>query len=796
MNILFRSAGPYKQAACLLMGLSMALFTAVAQAQIISITNDNFSKLHPLGGTQNLACWAEGHLVGTILGGKAEPGAAFKTIKVKAKIRKLKLKLAALKRTIGRLNAGTPLRKRLLKKRARLRLAIKELRSARAFCSHWSPNDQYSGPEAIAVWAYTDGVSIPYRDDMNRVISGSMAHIGVAAYHATGIDRVEFNVQGTTLGQVVREETINPETNEYEYVFLLDPQTLVSDGQYHINATAYPKAGSSHQLPDLVVQKDTTAHAVWYLDPAGGSDTTGDGSIGNPFATLTKGFSSAVAGDLIIAGPGNYTWPVDKKFRYSKYVTLMPSPGEQPVVLLDGGEHINWEFVKIQGFQFVVQQPLQGALQAYEGHHLWFRDCSFEGPPNSHIYYNRGNARAIWTLGPVHHVVAERVSAKQFAAGLALVGAGHSIVRQGRAEQLNSTPVMVQTGEVLVSGNMMSDIGLNWRNRAWSVAKNTAALYDFAAGEELILMFSTDKGQTFAEVAHLTLSGGLSPQQVVDVLNADSGFAAKVTAAISEAPYPFNGDVFIIDKSSSEYDWFYVEGEAGTKLHFSDNTPSLNDLSLAHAAKSGTTHFDYISNTSGDFSNVVYRNNKGFKSATLGLKFGQISKTELIAKKNIAVINNILMTDSGHVMFSESAYEGQTTFDNFLIEHNLLWNTGGVVNAVTNFPSTINGLNWVIRNNIIGRMHAYDYSAEPYGWGSQDYNLQYQAPAAGAHTIVADPLFIGGLPSGQDQDPQHFRCGLNSPAVNSADPTSGIRYDIDWNLRDSRPDIGPYECSS
>jgi hypothetical protein len=63
--------------------------------------------------------------------------------------------------------------------------------------------------EAIAVWAYPDGVSIPYRDENNAVIAGSVAHIGVVAYHSTGIDRVELALMGLALlGQLGRRRRI------------------------------------------------------------------------------------------------------------------------------------------------------------------------------------------------------------------------------------------------------------------------------------------------------------------------------------------------------------------------------------------------------------------------------------------------------------------------------------------------------------------------------------------------------------------------------------------------------------
>lgn len=46
--------------------------------------------------------------------------------------------------------------------------------------------------------------------------------------------------------------------------------------------------------------------STWYISPSG-SDTTGDGSVGNPWKTFNKGITMAVSGDTVIAGAGTYT---------------------------------------------------------------------------------------------------------------------------------------------------------------------------------------------------------------------------------------------------------------------------------------------------------------------------------------------------------------------------------------------------------------------------------------------------------------------------------------------------------
>jgi hypothetical protein len=137
--------------------------------------------------------------------------------------------------------------------------------------------------EAIALWAFPDGVSIPYRDDNNDIIAGNI-NIGIVAYHATGIEQIQFTVNGTTT--YVANETLNPETSEYEYVLSLDPTTLAVDGEYTITAVAYPNSGAARTLPELTIQKDTAAHSILYVGPGG-------------YSTIDAACQAAEGGDII-----------------------------------------------------------------------------------------------------------------------------------------------------------------------------------------------------------------------------------------------------------------------------------------------------------------------------------------------------------------------------------------------------------------------------------------------------------------------------------------------------------------
>ena len=50
----------------------------------------------------------------------------------------------------------------------------------------------------------------------------------------------------------------------------------------------------------------TTYAGDWYIATTG-DDATGDGSIGNPYATLLTAYTAASAGDIIHVAAGTYT---------------------------------------------------------------------------------------------------------------------------------------------------------------------------------------------------------------------------------------------------------------------------------------------------------------------------------------------------------------------------------------------------------------------------------------------------------------------------------------------------------
>ena len=75
--------------------------------------------------------------------------------------------------------------------------------------------------------------------------------------------------------------------------------------------------------------------ATYYIATTG-NDTTGNGSSGNPWATLSKAYSSSTAGDTIICAAGTYTWAT-QTFSSTRTITGAALSNGLPTTIFDGG---------------------------------------------------------------------------------------------------------------------------------------------------------------------------------------------------------------------------------------------------------------------------------------------------------------------------------------------------------------------------------------------------------------------------------------------------------------------------
>jgi hypothetical protein len=71
---------------------------------------------------------------------------------------------------------------------------------------------------------------------------------------------------------------------------------------------------------------------TWHVAPLG-SDITGDGTEGSPFATIQHGIDSASAGDTVLVHPGAYTENINFKGKNIVVGSLIVTTGDEEYIL-------------------------------------------------------------------------------------------------------------------------------------------------------------------------------------------------------------------------------------------------------------------------------------------------------------------------------------------------------------------------------------------------------------------------------------------------------------------------------
>ncbi len=171
--------------------------------------------------------------------------------------------------------------------------------------------------------------------------------LGVKAFHPSGIKRVRFAVEGGPWTDVYAA-TINlqsanvsdglgvPTDGLLEYCATILAASFETDGQVQIRAIVEPNIGTPVVLSTIV---DVNGHGtlgqlVRYV-ATDGSDNTGDGSEGNPFATITHAIrdinatQGSVDGGTVYLEAGGYeiTDNVSNMTATRTYCTITHAPG-------------------------------------------------------------------------------------------------------------------------------------------------------------------------------------------------------------------------------------------------------------------------------------------------------------------------------------------------------------------------------------------------------------------------------------------------------------------------------------
>jgi hypothetical protein len=178
-----------------------------------------------------------------------------------------------------------------------------------------TPGPGFKTPALVSSPADAAAAKLPMAiakfDAVPHQVFGGDIFIGVVAFHISGIDNVEFTVEGGAPVRVNRPQ-LNPQTRVWEYTALLRAED-VPDGPVEIRATANPVRGTPRVLPPLELWANghgTLPHPERFVSVQG-DDATGTGTREHPYRTIWRAIKSvgAVADNLtVFLGPGEHEY--------------------------------------------------------------------------------------------------------------------------------------------------------------------------------------------------------------------------------------------------------------------------------------------------------------------------------------------------------------------------------------------------------------------------------------------------------------------------------------------------------
>jgi parallel beta-helix repeat protein len=633
--------------------------------------------------------------------------------------------------------------------------------------------------QAIAVWAFPD-----------RALVMGTVHIGVVAYHAAGVNRVEFAVDSGAVVSVT-SETVNPATGEYEFVFDLNTTTL-TDTNHAITARAYPATGEPRLLPVTIIEVVNHKHFnTWYVDTINGNNTTGTGSSSQPLAGMRAALNRATGGDTVKLRTGAYTFPDNWTTAFNKYVTIMPDQGAQAVITASGGT-MRKGFLKVVGLTYDFSRAATGVdiHNNYSVPYFWFDRCTFLGVGKENYNNGQGAFRVYYSGGSY---TIENCTVQGTARGFVVGGAGRNIIRNCEVVDLSSD-AFNPGGEMLITGNHIHGIAAP----KFYLENTIPGPADVSVNQDFTIHYC--EWNSCAETAYVPLNipdvgaQAASPaaatlDEVAAAFNAVPGFYEKCWAEVR------NERLRLYARRSNYVQHMWVSGAAAGALAFAETSFALE--------KSGAgAHSDIIqfwgSTTATDtFRNLVFRNNRSHDNHSQGIFPGAD-----LHNINVAFVNNLVeAVGKGGWNVSFAGGKGTERFENALFEHNTIWDQGQWMLIANDSTST----DMTFRNNIFGRRtgradimdapgFTMDYNCYVSFWNTQPVGNTHSLVIKTTATVIPDSLFADvRYDSTLDDDYGDYRLAANSRCRNRGTAASGITYDLTWNPRDAQPDLGAYE---
>lgn len=272
--------------------------------------------------------------------------------------------------------------------------------------SNWTacvPGDGFSGATSQPGVVGSGSTAKPaarWNVVQQQVVTGSL-RIGIVAFHRHGIDRVEFSANGGAWASAT-QMTYNPDSDSWDYNVWLD-LSAEDDGQIEVRARVYPATAGTPRLlagdfhtstaGDNPAQNGEYSLWLWnnrggtydrtpvYADSVSGNDTTGNGTSGSPYATISKCLTALAA----TYGSVNYCTVYLKAGTYaisgggtcnSSWVTYTPAPGvDADDITLTYGS-LTQRYTRFLGLN-IRQDPGAGtvAILASDGRVVWLDQC-------------------------------------------------------------------------------------------------------------------------------------------------------------------------------------------------------------------------------------------------------------------------------------------------------------------------------------------------------------------------------------------------------------------------------------
>jgi len=154
-------------------------------------------------------------------------------------------------------------------------------------------------------------------------------------------------------------------------------------GEYTVRA--WNDCGASDPSPPTAVTVDAYSGPVWHVATTG-SDLTGDGSSGSPFATIQHGLDTAAPGDTVEVADGTYTGPGNRDLDFLGKTLVLRSVSDDPLACIvdcegtPGDPHFGFWFhsgedttAVVRGFTVTnayAAAPAFAAVMGYCGPHL------------------------------------------------------------------------------------------------------------------------------------------------------------------------------------------------------------------------------------------------------------------------------------------------------------------------------------------------------------------------------------------------------------------------------------------